>query len=120
MTFTVFFSPSCIGSGGKEQGEVDEDCHDDDLSDADGDDDEDESDLDMAWKMLDIARAITEKQSTDTMVKVDILCALAEISLERGISYIFLVLPMLFFISSFHFSLLRLVDFLSCFICRGY
>ncbi|XP_006282585.2 protein HGV2 [Capsella rubella] len=69
------------GAGGIEQGEDGENCHDDDLSDADGD--EDDSDLDMAWKMLDIARAITDKQSADTMVKVDILCALAEISLER-------------------------------------
>ncbi|KAG7544792.1 Tetratricopeptide repeat [Arabidopsis suecica] len=69
------------GSGGKDQGEDGEDCQDDDISDADGD--EDESDLDMAWKMLDIARAITDKQSTDTMEKVDILCSLAEISLER-------------------------------------
>ena len=34
--------------------------------------------------MLDIARAITDKHSTDTMEKVDILSALAEISLERG------------------------------------
>ncbi|XP_009140872.1 nuclear autoantigenic sperm protein [Brassica rapa] len=66
------------GSDGKEDGE---DCQDDDISDADAD--EDESDLDMAWKMLDIARAITDKHSTDTMEKVDILCALAEISLER-------------------------------------
>ncbi|KAF8087549.1 hypothetical protein N665_0578s0002 [Sinapis alba] len=69
------------GSGGQEQVEDGEDSQDDDLSDADAD--EDESDLDMAWKMLDIARAITDKQSTDTMEKVDILCALAEISLER-------------------------------------
>lgn len=71
-----------VGSGGQEQGEDGEDSKDDDLSDAD--EDEDESDLDMAWKMLDIARAITDKQSTDTMEKVDILCTLAEISLERG------------------------------------
>ncbi|KAJ4880239.1 Tetratricopeptide repeat (TPR)-like superfamily protein [Raphanus sativus] len=70
------------GSGGQEQGEDGEDSQqEDDLSDADAD--EDESDLDMAWKMLDIARAITDKQSTDTMEKVDILCTLAEISLER-------------------------------------
>ncbi|CAD5330193.1 unnamed protein product [Arabidopsis thaliana] len=71
------------GSGGKDQGEDGEDCQDDDLSDADGDADEDESDLDMAWKMLDIARVITDKQSTETMEKVDILCSLAEVSLER-------------------------------------
>jgi len=83
--FADFFSPSCIGSGGKDQGEDGEDCQDDDLSDADGDADEDESDLDMAWKMLDIARVITDKQSTETMEKVDILCSLAEVSLERGI-----------------------------------
>lgn len=69
------------GSGGQEQGDDGEDSQEDDLSDADAD--EDESDLDMAWKMLDIARAITDKQSTDTMEKVDILCTLAEISLER-------------------------------------
>ncbi|KAF2585719.1 hypothetical protein F2Q70_00033829 [Brassica cretica] len=66
------------GSDGKEDGE---DCQEDDISDADAD--EDESDLDTAWKMLDIARAITDKHSTDTMEKVDILSALAEISLER-------------------------------------
>ncbi|KAJ0251124.1 Tetratricopeptide repeat [Hirschfeldia incana] len=70
------------GSGGQEQGEDGgEESQDDDLSDADAD--EDESDLDTAWKMLDIARAITDKQSTDTMEKVDILCALAEVALER-------------------------------------
>ncbi|KAL1188886.1 hypothetical protein V5N11_001001 [Cardamine amara subsp. amara] len=70
------------GSGGKDEG-VDGEDDDGDLSDTDADGDEDESDLDMAWKMLDIARAITDKQSTETMEKVDILCALAEISLER-------------------------------------
>lgn len=77
-----------VGSGGREQGGDGEDSQDDDLSDADADADadadEDESDLDMAWKMLDIARAITDKQATDTMEKVDILSTLAEISLERG------------------------------------
>ena len=35
--------------------------------------------------MLDIARAIAEKDSVDTMEKVDILSALAEVSLERGL-----------------------------------
>ena len=54
--------------------------------DAEGsDDEEDESDLDLAWKMLDVARAIAEKQPGDTMEKVDILSALAEVALERGI-----------------------------------
>ncbi|KAK9054067.1 hypothetical protein SSX86_025143 [Deinandra increscens subsp. villosa] len=53
---------------------------DDEASDAD---EEDESDLDLAWKMLDVARAISEKQPGDTMEKVDILSALAEVALER-------------------------------------
>ncbi|KAI3760894.1 hypothetical protein L1987_51296 [Smallanthus sonchifolius] len=52
---------------------------DDEASDAE----EDESDLDLAWKMLDVARAIAEKQAGDTMEKVDILSALAEVALER-------------------------------------
>lgn len=47
--------------------------------------DEDDSDLDLAWKMLDVARAIADKQQLgDTMEKVDILSALAEVALERG------------------------------------
>ncbi|KAH9663352.1 TPR REGION domain-containing protein [Citrus sinensis] len=45
--------------------------------------DEDESDLDLAWKMLDVARAIAEKHWGDSMEKVDILSALAEVALER-------------------------------------
>ncbi|KAL8528616.1 hypothetical protein ACS0TY_006165 [Phlomoides rotata] len=63
----------------EEKGEEGEDESDEEL----GDGDEDESDLDLAWKMLDVARAITEKQSGDTMEKVDILSALAEVALER-------------------------------------
>lgn len=59
--------------------------------------DEDESDLDLAWKMLDVARAIAEKNPGDTMEKVDILSALAEVSLERG-----LLMPFLF-IRMYHF-----------------
>ncbi|KAF5738184.1 hypothetical protein HS088_TW13G01079 [Tripterygium wilfordii] len=47
--------------------------------------DEDESDLDFAWKMLDVAREITQKQPGDTMDKVDILSALAEVALERDV-----------------------------------
>ncbi|KAJ8764247.1 hypothetical protein K2173_005987 [Erythroxylum novogranatense] len=66
-------------SGGNDQEENDEDSDDEDLAEAD----EDESDLDLAWKMLDVARAIAEKQSGDTMDKVDILSALAEVALER-------------------------------------
>lgn len=60
--------------------EDDEDSDDEDLAEAD----EDESDLDLAWKMLDVARLIVEKHSDDTLEKVDILSALAEVALERG------------------------------------
>ncbi|KAI3785009.1 hypothetical protein L1987_44117 [Smallanthus sonchifolius] len=65
---------SSEGDGGDEDQE-----EDDEASDAE----EDESDLDLAWKMLDVARAIAEKQPGDTMEKVDILSALAEVALER-------------------------------------
>ncbi|CAK9158718.1 unnamed protein product [Ilex paraguariensis] len=65
---------------GEKDGEEDEEESDDeDLAEGD----EDESDLDLAWKMLDVARAIVEKHSGDTMEKVDILSALAEVALER-------------------------------------
>lgn len=68
-------------SSKKDQDEEDADNSDaEDLAEAD----EDESDLDLAWKMLDVARAIVEKDSGDTMEKVDILSALAEVALERG------------------------------------
>lgn len=53
---------------------------DEDLAEAD----EDESDLDLAWKMLDVARAIADKLAVDTLDKVDILSTLAEVALERG------------------------------------
>ncbi|KAF7015964.1 hypothetical protein CFC21_061542 [Triticum aestivum] len=55
-------------------------------SDKDGDEmggEEDDSDLDLAWKMLDIARAIVEKNPDNTMEKVKIFSALAEVSMER-------------------------------------
>ncbi|CAA2993987.1 NASP-related protein sim3 [Olea europaea var. sylvestris] len=63
----------------KDEEEGDEESDAEDLADGD----EDESDLDLAWKMLDVARAIVEKHSGDTMEKVDILSALAEVALER-------------------------------------
>ncbi|KAF6164974.1 hypothetical protein GIB67_005343 [Kingdonia uniflora] len=44
---------------------------------------EDDSDLDLAWKMLDVARAIVEKNPDNTMEKVDILSAWGEVALER-------------------------------------
>lgn len=65
----------------KEDQEVDKDSDDEDLAEAD----EDESDLDLAWKMLDIARAIVEKHSGNTIEQVDILSALADVALERGL-----------------------------------
>ncbi|KAJ0981753.1 hypothetical protein J5N97_010008 [Dioscorea zingiberensis] len=48
-----------------------------------GEVDEDELDLDVSWKMLDVARAIVEKQPEDTIEKVNILAALGEVSMER-------------------------------------
>jgi len=70
------------GSTKNEQEEGDEDSDAEDLAEAD----EDETDLDLAWKMLDIARAIVEKQSVNTIEQVDILSTLADVALERGIS----------------------------------
>ncbi|KAK4772214.1 hypothetical protein SAY86_013989 [Trapa natans] len=66
-------------SSEKDEGEDDEDTDNEDIAEVD----DDESDLDLAWKMLDIARAIVEKNFGDTMEKVDILSALAEVALER-------------------------------------
>ncbi|KAF7828781.1 NASP-related protein sim3 [Senna tora] len=63
----------------KEDQEVDKDSDDEDLAEGD----EDDSDLDLAWKMLDIARAIVEKHSGNTMEQVDILSTLADVALER-------------------------------------
>ncbi|XP_047939892.1 NASP-related protein sim3-like isoform X2 [Salvia hispanica] len=60
-----------------EQGDSESDAEDQ------PDGDEDESDLDLAWKMLDVARAIVERVPGDTVEKVDILSALAEVALER-------------------------------------
>ncbi|XP_060192033.1 NASP-related protein sim3 isoform X1 [Lycium barbarum] len=63
----------------KEDEGDEEESDDEDLAEAD----EDETDLDLAWKLLDVARAIAEKHSGDTMEKVDVLSALAEVALER-------------------------------------
>ncbi|KAL5557192.1 hypothetical protein UlMin_039428 [Ulmus minor] len=68
-------------SNGQDQDEDGESSDNEDLAEAEAD--EDESDLDLAWKMLDVARAIVEKQSDDTMLKVDILSTLAEVAMER-------------------------------------
>ena len=71
----------CTGEGvdGSSDKEMD-DGDDEDMEDGD----EDDSDLDLAWKMLDIARAIVEKLPEDTMEKVNILSALGEVAVERG------------------------------------
>ena len=42
------------------------------------------SDLDLAWKMLHIAKAILEKSPCDPIVEVLTYCSLAEVSMERG------------------------------------
>ncbi|XP_039057083.1 protein HGV2-like isoform X1 [Hibiscus syriacus] len=70
--------------GGKAEEEEEEDDDSDGDDAAEADEEADESDLDLAWKMLDVARAIAEKQQLgDTMEKVDILSTLAEVALER-------------------------------------
>ncbi|PIA55562.1 hypothetical protein AQUCO_00700101v1 [Aquilegia coerulea] len=72
------------GASEVDQTEADDDDGDDDEGSEDEDlGDEDESDLDLAWKMLDLARAIVEKNPVDTVEKVDILSALGEVALER-------------------------------------
>ncbi|CAI0430790.1 unnamed protein product [Linum tenue] len=65
-----------------EQEDDEEESDDDELVEAEADE-EDESDLDLSWKMLDLARAIADKNSGDTIDKVDVLSALAEVALER-------------------------------------
>ncbi|GMI67271.1 NUCLEAR AUTOANTIGENIC SPERM PROTEIN [Hibiscus trionum] len=81
-SFASVSSNSKQDGGGKVEEEEDDDSDGDDA--AEEDEDADESDLDLAWKMLDVARAIAEKQQLgDTMEKVDILSTLAEVALER-------------------------------------
>ncbi|KAI0501559.1 hypothetical protein KFK09_016504 [Dendrobium nobile] len=48
-----------------------------------GEADEDDSDLDLAWKMLDIARAIFEKKPEHSIEKANVFSALGEVSMER-------------------------------------
>ncbi|XVF59535.1 hypothetical protein PTKIN_Ptkin07bG0283800 [Pterospermum kingtungense] len=68
---------------GKDEDEDSSDDSDIDDNMAEAEEEVDESDLDLAWKMLDVARAIAEKhQLGDTMEKVDILSELAEVALE--------------------------------------
>ncbi|KAL2252312.1 NASP-related protein sim3 isoform X2 [Sesamum indicum] len=76
-------STNCLDGAADNIEGKDEEAEDESDADDLADGDEDESDLDLAWKMLDVARAIVEKHSGDTMEKVDILSALAEVALER-------------------------------------
>ncbi|QHO40789.1 NASP-related protein [Arachis hypogaea] len=99
-------------SAKNDQEEDEEDSDAEDLAEAD----EDESDLDLAWKMLDIARAIVEKHSVNTIEQVDILSALADVALERGppvIFYIILIQLSFLFPSTHRFT--RVEDLLNGF-----
>ncbi|MFQ6634226.1 hypothetical protein Gotur_011144, partial [Gossypium turneri] len=104
-------SVASVSSNSEQDGsEKDEDSGDSDTDDvieaeANEDMDESELELDLAWKMLDTARAIAEKQQLgDTMEKVDILSALAEVDLERG-QYLLLVVACVCFVEDIESSL---------------
>lgn len=88
--FPCFFFETVSEAVSSKKDQDDEEGDDSDAEDL-ADADEDESDLDLAWKMLDVARAIVEKDSSDTMEKVDILSALAEVALERGTLVLYLL-----------------------------
>jgi hypothetical protein len=45
---------------------------------------EEESDMELAWKMLETARLIHEKQPGHTVEEADVITTLADISTERG------------------------------------
>lgn len=75
----------CNGSYDIEEGAEGEESDEEDAGedvDVEGEDEED-SDLDLAWKMLESARVILDKQE-DTVEKVDVISALGDVSLERG------------------------------------
>lgn len=72
------------GKMDKEEGAEGEESDEEDAGedvDVEGEDEED-SDLDLAWKMLESARVILDKQE-DTVEKVDVISALGDVSLER-------------------------------------
>ena len=58
------------------------------VGDDDGDDldeeEEEEGDLELAWKVLETARLIYSKDSNRSLEEVDVMTALADISLEKG------------------------------------
>lgn len=72
------------GKKDKEEGAEGEASDEEDAGedvDVEGEDEED-SDLDLAWKMLESARVILDKQE-DTIEKVEVISALGDVSLER-------------------------------------
>lgn len=75
--------PVCLND--TEEESEGEESDDEDAGEACGEevDDEEESDLDLAWKNLEAARVILDKQE-DTIEKVDVISALGDVSLERG------------------------------------
>lgn len=66
-----------------EEGQNSDESSDSDYDDDNISGDESDSDIDMAWEMLDIARALVEKSPGTTMEDVKILSALAEVCLKR-------------------------------------
>lgn len=68
---------------GEEESEGEESGDEDAGEGCGEEDEEEESDLDLAWKNLETARVILDKQA-DTIEKVDVISALGDVSLERG------------------------------------
>lgn len=85
---------------GSAKKDVEDGCDESEDEDVEGEEEGDESDLDLAWKMLDVARAIVEKQPEDTIQKVEILEALGEVSLERGgsLPFCYFVIILVFYV----------------------
>eukprot|EP00897_Mesotaenium_endlicherianum_P000786 jgi/Mesen1/10708/ME000090S10164 len=74
----------CLGEE-NEEGEKDEEL-DGDGQEENGDEaaiDEDESDLELAWKMLEAARLIHERQAGHSLEEADVITTLGDISLEK-------------------------------------
>lgn len=77
-------SEPVISNGTTDTGQAEETKGEEDDEEGEEDlEEEEESDLDMAWKMLDIARVIYEKQLNHSIEEVDVITALADVSLER-------------------------------------
>ena len=50
----------------------------------DEEEEEEEGDLELGWKVLEAARLIYNKESERSLEEVDVMTALADISLEKG------------------------------------